>query len=247
MASFSFANRADDPFGGGLPLAVLALLLTLVGFFPSFANPAELDAWHLVHGIAATGWIGLVIVQALLIRSRLFRAHRLLGWSSLALFAVLIVTSLKLVLIMLSGASGMPFAMACLLGFSDLATMPLFVFLYAVALLQRRDRHVHSRLVSGTLLVGMLPAAGRIFAFRIPVFGGLAGALHPTYLLVLTVIAVAIIIDRRRGKLRWPYPLMFIWFAAVYAALFPISGSQWFENFARSLVAMESGPFEEKN
>lgn len=240
MASVAIGKRAQDPFGGGVPLALLTIAFTLFGFFPSFfANPLALDAWHLVHGIAATGWVALVLVQASLIRRRSFAMHRTLGWSSLALFAVLVVSSLKLVQIMLSGASGMPIELGRLLGFSDLVTLPLMIGLYAAALVLRSDRHVHSRLVSGTLLVGVIPAAGRAFA-AIPWLEGLRGALHPTYLMVLAVLALAIWRDRQEGRLRWPFPLMFAWFAAAYAGVFWIAEGPWFTSVALAIGALSS-------
>lgn len=234
MASLA-GNRAQDPFGGGVPLALLTIAFTLFGFFPSFfANPLALDAWHLVHGVAATGWVLLVLVQASLIRVRNFALHRTIGWASVALFAVLLVSSLKLVQIMLSGASGMPIELARLLGFSDLATLPLMVGLYAAALLLRRDRHVHSRLVSGTLLVGIIPAAGRAFT-AIPGIDGLRGALHPTYLLVLAVLALAIVADYPAGRLRWPFPLMFGWFALTYLGIYTLAEGDWFTGVAQGI------------
>lgn len=231
------ANRAADPFGGGIALALFAALLTGAGFFRSFfSDPAALDGWHLLHGVVASGWVLLVLAQAGLIRARNYRVHRILGWSSLALFAVLVVTSLKLVVTMLAGQSGMPFELAKLLAFSDLATLPLLVLLYGAALALRRDRHVHSRLISGTLLVGMIPAGGRVFAQYFPMFGGLAGALHPTYLLVLALLCLAIVADWRKGALRWPFPLMLAWFALVYASLFAGSASHWFDQAARAIA-----------
>jgi hypothetical protein len=238
MATALPANRAQDPFGGGIPVALLAIAVTFAGFFPSFfSNPASLDALHLVHGVSSFGWLLLVLAQASLIRLRKFAWHRAIGWSSLALFAILVVTSWQMVGIMLSGASGMPFELAKLLAFSDLATLPLFVVLYAGALWMRRDRHVHSRLVSSTVLVGMIPALGRLLAGTIPALGGLAGALHLTYWLVLAILAVAIVADWRARRLRWPFPFGFAWFAMTYAVLFPLSASSWFDGIARTMAA----------
>ena len=43
MASVAIGKRAQDPFGGGVPLALLTIAFTLFGFFPSFfANPLAL-------------------------------------------------------------------------------------------------------------------------------------------------------------------------------------------------------------
>ena len=66
---------------------------------------------------------------------------------------------------------------------------------------------------------------------------GLAGALHPTYLFVLALLAVAIFTDWRGRRLRWPFPFAFIWFALTYATLYPFAASDWFDGVARALAA----------
>ena len=82
-------NRADS-FGGGLPLAVVAILVTLGGFWPTFFSRLdEVDAAHMLHGMLATGWLVLVLVQASLIGIRKPRWHRVLGWLSLPWFVLL--------------------------------------------------------------------------------------------------------------------------------------------------------------
>jgi hypothetical protein len=101
----------------------------------------------------------------------------------------------------------------------------------------RKDRHVHSRLVSTTVLVVIVPAVARVFnlVWTGPV--GLLIAMHPTYLFVLAILAIAIVTDWRNGRLRWPLPLAFVWFAITYASLFPGFISQWFDQMARAVAA----------
>lgn len=230
--------RSTDPFGGGIPLALLALAVTLIGFWRTFfAILGEVDAVHMVHGASSTGWLVLVLVQAALIRSRRFRWHRVVGWSSLLLFAALMVSSWQVLALMLSGRTGIPFEFAKLFAFSDVTALPLFVILYAAAIVLRKDRHVHSRLVSATLLAGLLPALARMFNRIWPGPEGLIFSMHPTYLFVLAVLAVAIAIDWRNGRLRWPFPFTFVWFAVSYAALFPGASSQWFDALATAIGA----------
>ena len=61
--------------------------------------------------------------------------------------------------------------------------------------------------------------------------------MHPSYLLDLAVLAVAIVIDWRNARLRWPLPLAFAWFAMAYATLFPAWHSQWFDTLAKAIAA----------
>lgn len=67
---------------------------------------------------------------------------------------------------------------------------------------------------------------------------GLIFSMHPTYLFVLAVLGIAIVIDWKKGRLRWPFPFAFAWFAASYAILFPGMTSIWFDHLARAIGSM---------
>lgn len=232
------AKRGTDPFGGGVPMALVALTVTAIGFWRTFFSQlGAVDAVHMIHGASSTGWLILVMVQATLISSRKFRWHRVIGWSSLLLFAVLIVSSWRVLALMLSGKSHVPFAFAKLFAFSDVTALPLFIIAYAGAIWLRKDRHLHSRLISVTLLAGLLPALGRMFNRIWTGPSGLIFAMNPTYLFVLVLLGVAIFVDWRKGRLRWPFPFAFAWFAVSYAVLFPGASSQWFDHLARAIGA----------
>lgn len=245
-------NRAGDLFGGGRPMALAAIAVTLFGFWRSFfSRLGEVDAAHLLHGWLATGWLVLVLVQASLIGSRRYKLHRILGWTSVPVFALLVATSCYMLTLMLSATGGLPipFETAKIFGFSDVTALPLLIIVYVAAIALRKDRHVHSRLISITLLAGLLPALARAF-FGILVMMGVAGAegideitdgltlaMHPTYLSVLLVLASAIVVDWKNGRLRWPFPFAFAWVAINYAIFFPGMNSQWFDQFARWIAA----------
>lgn len=229
-------RTSTDPFGGGIPLALVALTVTLIGFWRTFFSKlGAVDTAHMIHGAASTGWLVLVMVQASLIRSRQFKWHRRIGWSSVLLFAVLIVSSCYMVALMLSGKTGVPLAFSKLFAFSDVLALPMFIAAYASAIYFRKDRHVHSRLMSVTLLAGLLPALARMFNRVWTGPTGLIFAMNPTYLFVLAVLGIAIFIDWRKGRLRWPFPVAFAWFAISYAALFPGAFSPWFDHLARAI------------
>ena len=240
------SNRARDAFGGAVAMALVAIAMTLLGFWPTFFSKlGQTDAAHMLHGVASTGWLVLVLVQALLIRSRQFRWHRVLGWCSLLLFAVLLTTSWHMMGLLLSGkGSPMPFDTAKLFIYSDVTALPLFIICYGGAILLRKDRHVHPRLMATTLLAGLLPALARAFLLIFVVTGttgagieALVLAMHPTYLFVLAILAIAIVVDWRKDRLRWPFPFAFVWFAIAYATLFPGTSSHWFDQLARAIAA----------
>lgn len=230
--------RSTEPFGGAITVALIAIAVTLIGFWRTFfAILADVDFPHMVHGASSTGWLVLVLVQAGLIRSRQYRWHRILGWSSLLLFTLLLVSSWHMLALMLSGKSGVPFDFAKLFALSDVTAVPLMILAYGVAIVLRKDRHVHSRLISVTLLAGLLPAIARMFNLIWPGPEGLIFAMHPSYIFVLAILAAAIFADWKKDRLRWPFPLAFVWFAVAYATLFPAWQSQWFDSLAKAIAA----------
>jgi hypothetical protein len=229
--------RTATSFGGAIPIALIGVIATFVGFLPTFfLRQSEVDAVHLVHGWTMTSWILLVLVQATLIRSRRYKYHRLLGWSSLALFVAMLATSCRVLALMLSGKSGLPFDAAKFFGYSDIVDMPLLIFFFGSAIYWRKDRQLHSRLMAVTVLTSIVPALARMFNIMIwRSFEGLSYAMHPTYLLILGVLGIAIYFDRKNGMLRWPLPLAFGWFAFVYATQWPMMNVQWYDSVTRSI------------
>lgn len=232
-------RRAPESFGGAIPLALLAIVVTLIGFWGTFfSRLGSTDAAHMVHGAASTGWLVLVLAQAALIRSRQFYWHRVIGWSSILIFAILIASSWHMMALLLSGKGApMPFEIAKLFVYSDVTALPLFTICYAGAIFLRKDRHVHSRLISTTLLAGLLPAIARMFALIWTGIDGLIFSMHPTYILELAILAIVIFFDWNKHRLRWPFPFAFIWLAISYATLFPGTASQWFDHVAKSIAA----------
>lgn len=248
----SNVNRAGDPFGGGVPLALLAIAITLLGFWRTFfSRIGEVDFEHQLHGWLSTGWLVLVLVQASLIGFRQFKIHRVLGWISVAVFTLLIITSCHMLTLMLAGKGPLaqPFAMAKIFGYSDFTALPLLIIAYVAAIVLRKDRHVHSRLISVTLFAGLLPAVARFFFGILFLLGkakigtqqelldSLTLAMHPTYIFVLVVLGGAIAVDWKKGRLRWPFPFAFAWLAIVYATFFPGAHSRWFDQVARVIAS----------
>jgi hypothetical protein len=233
-------RKGPTPFGGAIPIALIGIVATLVGFFPTFfLKLSKVDAIHLVHGWTMTAWVALVLTQALLIRNRLYRYHRILGWSSLALFVAMVVTSTQMFVLMLSGKSGLPFEAAKFFGYSDIVDMPLLLLSFGGAIYWRKNRQMHSRLVVITVLTSIVPALARMFNILIwRSFDGLYHAMHLTYLLILGALAITSFVDWTNGKLCWPLPVAFAWFTVVYATQWPMMQVQWYDALARSIGAL---------
>ena len=150
-------------------VAVLALLVVLAGFAPSFylkswfQKPPPLTALLVVHGVVMTAWFALFLVQAQLAASRNLRLHRRLGMAGVALAAVVLVlgTAVSIIGARLGHSPGPPPLVFLAIPLGD---MLVFALLAGGALWFRHRSDIHKRLML-LAFVGLVTAA----IVRIPV------------------------------------------------------------------------------
>ncbi len=195
-------------------LAGLAAII--VGFWPSFyGDPLSNDAWHTVHGIAATLWVLLLISQSLLIGRGSRKLHERFGWLSLGLFVVLFVTTSYMIWVELTGPEPVPAAIRQELVFLDVTFLILFVAIYALGLAYRRTPRLHRRLMGSTILIGLGPALGRLYAENFPALHGLSGGLSLTMWTIEAITVAAIFLAIRRGQSSRPFPALLVVFLLI--------------------------------
>lgn len=208
----------------------------LAGFWPTFyGDPATNDVWHTLHGVASTLWVLLLIVQSFLIGRGNCRLHQRLGWSSLALFALLLVTSAYMVRVELVGAEPFPRELRLQLVFLDVTFLALFTLLYGTGLAFRRRPRLHARLMGSTILIGMGPALARLYAERIPQVKDLSGALPLTFWTIDAILVVAILFELSRRKATWPFPAMLGAFVLIEI------GMSWAPGYRFTAIARAAG------
>jgi hypothetical protein len=126
------------------------------------AAPPEMHA----HGITATLWLLLLIVQSWTIHHGWRPFHRTLGSASLILFPLFLAGGITIFLGMAQRFAGgvSPFytMYAAKLAWIDLVTVAAFAWLYFEALRQRRKTQLHARYMLATALLLMPPILGRL-------------------------------------------------------------------------------------
>jgi hypothetical protein len=187
---------------------ILAFAITLLGFWPSFfSNPASNDLGHMLHGLLATGWMIILITQASLMAAGKVRLHHLIGRASMVWVAALLFTAVGMVRVMLSARGGfLSPEMRLMLGFIDVNSLVLFAGFYISAIVcafQRRIDH-HLRLMACTVLIAIIPALGRVFAFFVPGVHGFNEALPLTFLTLEAVSLGLLAYDFFRLKRVYP-------------------------------------------
>lgn len=203
------AGRHDRLFYGGMAAALG--LTVLAGFAPTYYSrfleggpTATLSGGPFtrlvhVHGALFTAWILLFVVQTALVASRKVAMHRRLGIAGAVLAAGMVVTGTLVAIATAargSSAAGMtPLAFLVI----PLFDMVLFATFVTIALIRRRDREAHKRLMLLAYISIVTAAVARlpgVLPLGPPAFFGLS---------FLFVIAAAIYDFVTRGRVHRAY------------------------------------------
>ena len=223
-------------------LAIVMALTVLVGFGQTYyfrllsGTATTLTGGAItpivqLHGIAFSAWVLLFVVQTLLVASRRVHVHRRLGYASIALAVTMVVVGLRTAIeAARKGASppGVDSLTFLVVPFFDLV---LFTGFVSAALLKRRDREAHKRLMILAYVSIITAAVARmpgILPFGPLVFFGIS------FLFVLAGIAYD---WTARGRVHRVY----VRGGAIIALSVPLrlalSGTDAWQAFARWLIA----------
>lgn len=214
----------------------IAFALTMAAFWPSFISKlGTTDLAHMIHGVSATLWMMVPIIQSWLISKRKFGLHRKLGISTLLIVApVLVVSGLHMVQLMVREYEETHDLLLLKFAFLDIAAMALFVAFLVLALrsIRRGDVDAHSRYMAGTVLFALEPAMERIFVFYVPGVADFSTGLYLALGSMEFILAALIYFEWRRGRVRLPFCLALGFFVAIHLLLTPIATSPAFSRFA---------------
>lgn len=214
----------------------IAFVVAVVGFWPSFFSKlASTDAAHLIHGISATLWMTIPILQSWLISRKRFKLHRRLGWATLLILApILIVSGLHMVQLMVLRYQQTHAIRLLKFTFLDLCAMTLFTAFLVLAVLRIRhnDRDGHAGYMAGTVLFALEPALERVFVFYVPGISGFASALYFALGTMEAILSALLFIEWHRRKVRLPFAMALGFFVAMHVFLTPVANSAAFSRFA---------------
>jgi hypothetical protein len=184
---------------------ILAALVTVVAFIPSyFIRLKQTDAGHHFHGITATLWMLLLIMQHFLYRKKLMTWHRSIGKISFLLVPLIVVGGLNMVHRMMIAKASYPPQVPYQLAFIDFFTLAIFILFFALAMVHRKNVQLHARYMVCTVLGPLIPALTRLL-FIIPSINSFSKSLNTSYLLIELVLLLLLLDDKRSGKIRSPY------------------------------------------
>jgi hypothetical protein len=142
----------------------------LLAFWPSYLSRLGSGASGYVHVHAAvmTLWFGLLVAQAVLIRTGRRASHRRLGAASYGIAPVVVVAGVLLShAALVRDAAGDPIG-AGVTAYLPLTMIAWFAGCYALAIAYRKTPALHARFMIGTCLAAVDPIASRVAAFYFP-------------------------------------------------------------------------------
>ena len=205
------------------------LLLIVLTFYNSFYRlvtlQQEYSAWVSIHAVSLAVWVLLLLIQPLLIFYGKNKWHRQLGFLSIGIVAVIIITTV-FVSVDLSGtiSNAMPTGKKNSILFSQLYGMALFAVLYTMALINARQFVAHIQYIMASTIVILGPVIFRATNnFQLSFFGTAAFTANILTYLFLNLFLISLcVVNARKAQTFLPYLL-------TIAALVPIEAGQiWF-------------------
>lgn len=216
-------------------------VITFASFWPSFFSAiVKIDTHIIVHGISAIAWMLLTISQALLIKTRRRRYHRRVGYISLTLATILVISGLQVLQTMILREGGMvegvP-SLAMKFFYLDITGLMLFcVFLwYAIKAARKRDIPLHLRLITCTAIIPLEAVLERTYLFGIPsLVPNFSVALLASEITLIVLCIVLIAAEWWYRKIRWPFVVLLAYYVVMLLTTDAVARMEWFNSMAIS-------------
>ena len=210
--------------------------ITFLSFWPSFFSAiVNVEVHIIIHGVSATAWMLLTVVQALMLKGRWRKYHRKVGYISLGLAAIVVLSGLQVLqtMVLREGTA----TLTMIFFYIDITGLVLFcVFLWlAVKAARRRDIPLHLRLITCTAIIPLEAVLERTYLYGIPSlvpdFGVALMASEITLLVLMTALVVG---EWWYGRLRWPFAALLTYYVVMMLTQDMIAGAAWFQSAAVS-------------
>ncbi|GGC64150.1 hypothetical protein [Undibacterium terreum] len=196
------------------------LVICIAGFWRSFfSHPLTNHSPHLVHGVAATAWVCLLILQAWLVRTKKLAIHRQTGKLAYVLAPLLVVSGFVVGFVMLAQPDHFPPTMRAKLTFYDVVSLLLFSWLFFMAIRHKKSVQLHARYMSATALVLLPPAIPRLISFAWPYPMSFSMMIHIATLTSEIILVLLILNDYRLKQVRLPFPATLAVFVVMHICM----------------------------
>jgi hypothetical protein len=215
----------------------LGLVVVLIGFSKSYFNKlSEFSFSYHLHGISATLWMLLLIIQPYLFQKGKIKIHRLLGRSSLVLVPLIIIGGVIMMKLMIQGQANYPPNIVYTLAFIDVCTLFGFAVLYILALYFRKNLKLHSRFMVSTIFGPLVPALTRLYLIVLAVASNFTDALTYSYLAIELVLLIIILKERNIKEMKMTYVPFFIFIVVQHILIYYVDDWNWWKTLMNNFA-----------
>jgi hypothetical protein len=177
----------------------------------------------------------LPLLQYALIRSRRRSPHRLVGYASVVLAAIVAASGVYVVRMMAYG-NLTSFRLASVkFVWLDLTGIALFCVYVACAIsaARRRDIRLHVTTLAASAFIPLEAALERLFVNLLPsLVPDFDAALYASLTFLEVTCAFIVLAEWRSGRVRWPIPALLGYYLLMHVTLTPLATSRGFQAFS---------------
>jgi hypothetical protein len=216
----------------GWPWVGLLLGVAVLGFWkPYFSQLGAAQGMAHLHAASMLAWIGMLVAQPLLIRSRRPAWHRRIGKASYAVVPLIVASALALAQQRIGRAPPEMLPMQQFVLFLGVSMAILFAIVWGLGVRYRNDSALHARYMGGTVLTLIDPSLVRVLIFWVP-------SVPPpfyqliTFGVVYAILALLIFLDRKSTRGRSALWVLLGLFVTLHALIMTVPGTQAWQRFA---------------
>ena len=239
--SFSEVNRVKKiryEKSGYYFIGLVAIMF--LGFWPTyfskyFDGTANFNLYFHFHFMMASLWIGLLIVQPLLIKKKKLAIHKQLGKLSFIILPLFIISVISLKHHQIGGVIKEGLGASLWLQLKDIIIISV---MYAIAIVNKHTIQIHARAMIATGIVFIEPTLGRFIILTVLTEPNFILGLGITVAIIYTLIISLIIIERKQTSGRWVFPLLLLLFMVFHYLIFNQVSFPFWDSFAKWFVEL---------
>jgi hypothetical protein len=217
----------------------LAFVVMMLGFWTSFfMKLGSTQFGHLVHGVSATLWMLVPIVQAWLITHNRDEWHRRFGKFALLLVPIVVISGFYVVRLMILREPNLA-PLSAKFALLDTFSMIFFVTVIVLAIrnIRRGNIERHSQYMACSVLVVLEPAIERVFVYFVLGANDFETALMLAMISVEVIVAIVIFISwRKSSNLPRPYLALLAFLLVTHSLLGFAGASNSFHQIIKGLA-----------
>ena len=170
MGTTELPARRPGVWGlGAWPWILLLLAVSVLGFWtPYFSRLTAAQGLAHVHALMMLAWIGMLVAQPMLIRSRQLAWHRRVGKASYVVVPLMIISALVLAQLRMRTVPPQMLHVQQFILYLGVSASLLFVVVWGLGIRYRRDTALHARFMVATALTLVDPSLARVMIFWVP-------------------------------------------------------------------------------